>query len=133
MTQPAPATIRSAVSQAARSLSVAFARFPEFSEIALQAVMVAQPTDGGVVTTCEPILMAKTPKGEWQGLDESDDVLAMSAMLDWSRPVRHVVFRLTLGGAPLIFDREGMSVESIEDRLSEGLPRLSASLASFDA
>jgi hypothetical protein len=114
-------------------LSAAFARFPEFSEIALQAVIVDQPTDGAVVSTCEPILMAKTAKGEWQGLDESDDVLAMSAMLDWSRPVRNVVFRLTLGGAPLIFDREGMSTESIEDRLSEGLPRLSAALASFDA
>lgn len=117
--------IQAALSQAAHSLHEAFQRFPEFSEVSLQTVLVEHPTDEGeTITSQEPLLMARYADDEWLGLEESAEVCSMNHLIDWSEQVRNVIFRATRWGGPLVFDREQMTAEAIEQRLAEGLRRL---------
>lgn len=122
--------MQQALAQAAQSLAEAFKRFPEFIEISLQSVMVDHPTDeGDFISSLEPLLMARRADGDWQGLEESADVCAMNDLIDWTGPVRSAIFRATRWGAPIVFEREQMTVEAIEQKLAEGVrqvPRLPA-------
>lgn len=124
--------VQAALSRAASSLHEAFQRFPEFSEISLQSVLVEHPTDEGETISCqEPLLEARHAGGEWLGLEQNADVCAMNSLLDWNEQMRGLIFRATRWGGPIVFDRAAMTVESIEQRLNEGMQQLPRSGASF--